>query len=289
MRSPQWLLSAFAAEVSTATASAAGNLLDAGTIDVQWWMEAEPGKAIAIVSTTIAPSVSLPVRVRLPIPPGMSVDWAGEVSGADATQDIQRQFSVGQGDGAQYAEFEVSTYRAAQIDLSGIPLTADGNGVTASLEFVQSVPSEETAFTVRLPAGATDAKIEPAPQGSPSTNQDGETLYTLPVAQPKLGESSLTQVSYRTPSGTPAPASPAAQRSSQLIAVLVALAVAALAVLAVVVRRQRSAEALSSAPAGAATLRSGERAGARPRHPMRSTRTSRSCSTIRCLSKVATR
>ncbi len=81
--------SAWAAEVPTATASVAGDLLDAGTIDVQWWMEAEPGQAIAIVSTTIDPSVSLPVRVRLPIPPGMSVDWAGEVSGADATQDIR--------------------------------------------------------------------------------------------------------------------------------------------------------------------------------------------------------
>ena len=58
---------AWAAEVPTTTASAAAPLADAGTMDVQWWMEAEPGQAIAIVSTTIDPSVSLPVRVRLPI------------------------------------------------------------------------------------------------------------------------------------------------------------------------------------------------------------------------------
>ncbi len=240
---------AWAAEVPTATASGASELLDAGAIDVQWWMEAEPGQAIAIVSTTIGTSVNLPVRVRLPIPPGMSVDWAGEVSGADATQDVQRQFSVQQGEGAQYAEFEVTTYRAAQIDLSGVPLTPDGDRVSASLEFVQSVPSLGTAFTVRLPAGATDAKIEPAPEGSPSTNEDGETLYTLPAARPKLGESSLTQVSYLKSSGAlSSPASPAAQRSSQLVAVLAALAVAALVALAVAVRRQRSAGAVTPTP-----------------------------------------
>jgi len=240
---------AWAAEVPTTTASAAAPLVDAGTIDVQWWMEAEPGQAIAIVSTAIDPSVSLPVRVRLPIPPGMSVDWAGEVSGADVSQDIQRQFSVQQGEGAEYAEFEVSTYRAAQIDLSGIALTPAPDRVSASLNFVQSVPSSDTAFTVRLPAGATDAKIEPAPEGSPSTNQDGETLYTLPTAQPKLGESSLTQVSYVMSSGTPsAPTSATAQRRNQLVALLVAFAVAALVVLAVVVRRQGAGSA-DAAPA----------------------------------------
>ena len=178
---------AWAAEVPTATAPATSDLLDAGTIDVQWWMEAEPGQAIAIISTTIAPTVSLPVRVRLPIPPGMSVDWAGEVSGADAAQDIQRQFSVQQGKGAQYAEFEVSTYRAAQIDLSGIPLTADGNGVTASLEFVQSVPSAATAFTVRLPAGATDAKIEPARRGHPAPTKRARPSTRFPRSDRRSG------------------------------------------------------------------------------------------------------
>ena len=156
---------------------------NAGTIDVQWWMEAEPGQVIAIVSTTIDPSVSLPARVRLPIPPGMSVDWAGEISGADVTQDVQRQFSVGQGEGAEYAEFEVSTFRAAQIDLSGIPLTPDGDRVSASLNFVQSVPSSETAFTVRLPPVRPMRRSSPRLKGrqaptrtaSPSTRFRSQT------------------------------------------------------------------------------------------------------------------
>ena len=219
-----------------------------GTIDVQWWMEAEDGQVIAIISTTVDPEAELPVVVRLPIPPGMTVDWAGEISGGDITQDIQRQFTVKDGAKAAYAEFELSEYRVAQIDLSGKVLSSDGDKKSATLDFVQSVPSSDTAFSVRLPPGVASVKIEPAPQGPPSENGAGETLYTLPAVVLGPGDSQTTAVEYAAAATAPIPTdgSGSGLRANQIIFVLAAIAAGIGVALVVALRRQRQAYIHSS-------------------------------------------
>jgi hypothetical protein len=147
----------------------------------------QPGKLIVIMSINLPSDVSLPARVRIPIPPGAMVTWAGEVLGGDVSADPQRTYTVHDGvGGAQYVEFTMTQSRRGQVDTVAGPLTVKGADVSAKMSFVQSVPSTSTEFAVRIPANASNVKIDPAPSGSPETNSSGESLYyvgtqTLPI------------------------------------------------------------------------------------------------------------
>jgi hypothetical protein len=228
------------AATSTVAPSAATPEAKVGVLYVQWWIEAEAGQVVAIISTDLDPSTKLPVTVRLPIPPGMSVDWAGEISGGAVDTDVERQYTVQPGNGGTYAQFVLSTYRTAQTDLSGESLDTEGGRVSGSFDFVQSAPSSSTALSVRLPPGVSDVAIVPAPEGAATSNAQGEMLYSLPPRTLRLGERAAVKVSYSTePSG--AVSSPGVDGSTnRLIGVLSLGILATLIVLFVVITRQRS-------------------------------------------------
>lgn len=210
-----------------------------GDMDVQLWAGAQPGQAVVIVGVELPETVQLPATVRIPTVKGMSVDWAGEILDSAASQDPQREYVIKDGIGGQYAEFEISQSHTAQIELSGLPLTAGQNGISAAIDFVQTAPSEVTGFSVRLPSGAREATITPAPTGAPETNEAGEALYTLPSAELAAGAIQPVTLAYTTGSAAPAPQPTA--NSSALIALLLALLVVAAGLLIFVLKRQGSA------------------------------------------------
>jgi hypothetical protein len=224
--------------MAPATAFAAAPVAT-GDMDVQLWAAAQPGQAVVIVGVSLPEQVQLPATVRIPVVAGMQVDWAGEILDSAASQDPQRAFTLKDGAGGQYAEFEISQSRKAQVELSGLPLSATGGGFSAAVDYVQTAPAPVTGFSVRLPAGAREASITPPPAGSPDQNEAGETLYTLPSAELGEGETVRVAVSYST--GTPTPVAAQSTDSSAIIVLLLVALVLAVGVLLVVVRRQRAA------------------------------------------------
>lgn len=210
-----------------------------GQLDVQLWMDADPGKAIAIVSVSLPEQTKLPALVRIPIPTGTSIDWSGEIAGTDASGDVPHEAQVKQGGGGSYAEFTVEQSRQAQIEVSGIVQRTDASGTSATLEWVQSVPATAVAFSVRLPAGAKTVEIDPAPTGEPARNEMGETLYTLPSQGLEVGEKTTVSVRYGTGGTTGAAPAPQTLQTGTVVGVLAAiLAVAFVALLVVLQRRQ---------------------------------------------------
>jgi len=207
--------------------------------DVQLWMAAKPSEAVVIVSVAVPDATPLPATVRIPVVDGMTVDWAGEVSGADASQDLRREYVTKKGPkGGTFVEFVVAEFRSAQVDLSGKKLTQEGDEVSTSLEFTQSTDSSETNFSVRLPAVASEITIKPQPIGRPTTNESGETLHVLPTLELGAGEKSTISVAY----STALPGVPGAEGDSvinTLIGSLAALAFAVIIVLFIVLRRRQ--------------------------------------------------
>jgi hypothetical protein len=177
-------------------ASAAGDSATQG-VDYQIWMAPTPGQVVVIASVSVPGSVELPATVRIPIPLGMTVKWSGEISGGDASTDVKRPHQVRQGRGGQYAEFQVRQYRRAQIDVVGKEFPPDASSVSEQFDFVQSVPSGESGFSVRVPPGVRDVGIDPAPQRTPEPGTTGEWLYSLPSIQLKPGESTRVSITYR--------------------------------------------------------------------------------------------
>lgn len=205
-------------------------------MDVQLWAGAQAGQAIVIVGVSLPADAELPAVVRIPVISGMTVDWAGEIAGQEG-QDQQHEFELKQGTGGQYAEFEVTRSRSAQIELSGVPLTVNGSTTSAAIDFIQTAPATVTAFSVRVPAGAADVTIDPSPSGAADQNEAGESLYTLPSKELADGASQRVSVGYTTGGTTSKPASGATP--GVLVGVLIGLLVLAAAVLAFVLGRQR--------------------------------------------------
>lgn len=208
-----------------------------GPIDVQIWPQ--EGTAVVISSVEIPAATKLPTLVRIPVVPGATVEWAGEIVGADASGDIARDYKLVDGaGGAQYAEFYLTTSHRGQLDSVMSSLTVSGTTISTKVEWVQSVAASETLFSVRLPATASEVSIKPAPVGKPADNGAGELLYGLPSKTMTAGEKTTVSLSYNT---VPAPVADSTSRSANtILIVLGGVLVLAVGALLVVMRRRAS-------------------------------------------------
>lgn len=207
-----------------------------GEVQVQIWPGEIPGGAVVIASVVLTDTTPLPATVRIPVPEGLKVDWAGEISGVSPESDVSRPFTLKQGDGGQYAEFEVSTMREAQVDLSSLPLVIEGDTTRGSLDWVQATPASQALFSIRVPAGNELVSASPEVVGKPGTNAIGEKLYALETQTPEEGDEITVDFEYSAGAATP----PAVDTGDAVVTGLfVALGLAAM-VLVVVIMRRRS-------------------------------------------------
>jgi len=209
--------------------------LASGPLDAQVW-PAQDGKTVVIVDVTLDPKVKLPARVRIPVPKSAVVEWAGEILSGDASTDKQRPFTLADGQGGSYAEFTLSVSHRGQIETNGIAMMASGTKLLTQVDWIQSVPSTSTLFTVRIPPAVSAVTIDPKPEGQPETNAVGESLYILPMQKLATGAQLAIKISYDT-----APAAAAPTATVNLTAVYVVLGIllaGAVAVTVYLVSRQ---------------------------------------------------
>jgi hypothetical protein len=209
-----------ASKVTTATAP-----LVRGAVSMQIGPGEDPSSVIVITGVTLDPSVKLPAKVQIPIPPGAALQWSGEILGGDPSNDPPRQADIQPGaGGAKYAEFVLSQSHTGQVDCALGPLTTNGTNVSTTVDYVQSVPSSSTLISVRLPANISNVQLSPAPQGAAQTNTAGESLYILGNSSYPTGASQAISISYTV--GTAASGSAGAAAKTPLIVVLAVALVA---------------------------------------------------------------
>ena len=206
-----------------------------GPVDVQMWPQ--DGQAIVITSVELPQGTKLPAIVRIPVAPGSTVEWAGEIVGAAASGDIPAEYKLAQGAGGEYAEFTLTKSLRGQIDTVASTLTVSGQRISTTLDWVQSVASPQTSFSVRSPSGVSDVKITPSPVGAPVGNEQGEQLYVLPDQTLAEGQKATVVLSYST---APPVGSVPANSASTIVIVLVAGLVVAVLALILVARRRSS-------------------------------------------------
>jgi hypothetical protein len=224
------------AALAAATSTTASTPVDAaagGPIDLQVW-PGQSGQTAIITVVELDATTKLPATVRIPVMPGSTVEWAGEILGGDASADIQQPFKLVQGQGGQFAEFTLTKSHRGQIDAIGFPMKVASDAISVSVEYVQSVSSPLTAMSVRLPANTSKHKITPKPEGDAVQNADGEMLYTIKPKAFKPGETQKITISYS--SSPPVAKAPGSELNIVLIGLGVALAIAVVATI-VIVRR----------------------------------------------------
>jgi len=206
-----------------------------GPLDVQIWPQ--DGQTVVIASCQLPEGTKLPVLVRIPVVPGAKVEWAGEIFGADVSSDIAREYRLVDGVGGQYAEFYLTKSLHGQLDSVATTLGVSGTTISTAVDWVQSVESSQTVFSVRLPAGLSAVKITPAPDGKPVENDSGELLYELPSQTLPVGGAQKVTLSYST---VPASEPETGLSANTIVASLLGVLVLALVALVIVVRRRTS-------------------------------------------------
>ncbi len=160
------MLLATLAAATVAGAAAAGAPEAGGDLDLQTWSEA--GQLIVVTAITVPETVKLPTTVRIPVPEGATVQWAGEILGGELSADPARTYKVIKSPvGGQYAEFTLEQTRSAQVDSAMAVVKVEGDVTSAAFEWIQSVSSPLTSFSVRVPANASNPQITPQPSGQP--------------------------------------------------------------------------------------------------------------------------
>lgn len=163
---------------------------------VHIWLGAEPGKAATLVRVDVPESRPLPVRVRVPIPQGMKVAWAGEIT-SNVGEDLTRAYTTNQSPSGTYIEVIATDSHTVQVDFAPMPLAIKEGRSSTEVVWLQTVPAQQTIFDVRVPANTHDVVITPAPSVKPEKSDSGESLYSVTSKLLGEGESLTISVSYK--------------------------------------------------------------------------------------------
>lgn len=165
-------------------------------LEVQVWPGGETGYTLFIVTGLVPEDVPLPATVRLPLPEGAELLWSGEILGDSVSGDVERPATVVQAQGGSAVELTAEATRTVQYEAVGMPLTVDGDFTTSVFEWLQTAPTGEISFSVRVPTAAAAVRIDPDPVGSPRVNAAGERLYAMRPAVLQVGETFSITTQY---------------------------------------------------------------------------------------------
>jgi len=172
------------------------------TLEVQLMPEIQPGTNGLVVGVRLPADTVLPVTVRLPLPEGANVFWAGEITGGPMEQDIQREFTIVEGVGGQAVEFTAETTTTVQYDAMYGRVGIAGNEARTALVWRQTVDTGPISIGIRLPPGTE--LVEPDPPAPPVMNAAGERLYSLMPIGLDPGTETSVAVTYRAVAGAAA-------------------------------------------------------------------------------------
>jgi len=218
-------LVALAAAGAPATAAPAALPVAAvESFDVQVWPGGAPGQIVAIVGASIAEDTPRPALVRVPVPEGAEIVWAGELTGATSASDTFVEPRMLETEYGRVAEVTVTVSSEVQVECIAGPIESTGAGSKARLTWIQSVPSTYTAVSMRLPAGVTSVEMQPEPVGTPQVNDAGEQLYSAAPLSLAVGEELPITAAYGSGSAAATPDGQAV--TPLLIGLVVAVALA---------------------------------------------------------------
>jgi len=212
--------------------------LEGTPLEVQIWPGGEMGYTLFIVTGHIPEDTPLPATVRLPLPPGAEVVWSGEILGGPVADDPERAVTQVEGVGGPALEITAEETRTVQYEAVGPALSVVDGLTTSVFEWVQTAPTGDVTFSVRVPASAGTVSIEPMPVGDPRVNQAGERLYTLRPAVLSVGDTFTVTTAYG-----PQGAGDRGDTGFPLLPVLLGLLAAAVAALVIAVAKSPRAAA----------------------------------------------
>ncbi|HEY3374387.1 MAG TPA: hypothetical protein VGK02_04910 [Candidatus Aquicultor sp.] len=177
------------------------------------WPEYQTGQ-VSLLETVVYPQTTpLPIEVKIAMPEGATVNWAGEMLG-QVSQDIQAQPTVVHKGTYDEVTFALTKSRTGQVETTWSALQINGNDRALNFIWTQQYPANQTIFEFREPSQASDIKMMP-PAATVNTSSDGSKFYeTAPINLP-VGKTQTYRVTYRRPVKGPSENAQQSQPGSQ--------------------------------------------------------------------------
>ncbi|HEY3317961.1 MAG TPA: hypothetical protein VGK50_06025 [Coriobacteriia bacterium] len=195
-----------------------------------------------LVAEELAPSVKLPAEVRLPVPKGARIAWAGEILGGDPSKDPSAKYATEPGGDYDTIVFSLKQARRGQVELSLPAPAAGASGTRMGITWKAPETADFAQLAVQVPRGA---QISSATAGaSASTVSNGVfyfkqftgvpagkrlelvVVYTgglLPA--PAQQQAPQQQIPQQVPPGSAAGSGPAPSQPASPVTVILALGV----------------------------------------------------------------
>jgi len=195
-------------------------------------------ESVLIVAGVLPESAKLPATVELAVPTGSTLQWAGELLGGDAADDLEVATTTSQRDGQDIYTFTLTKSRNAQIEVaSASPVTV--NGDVSTVTFSQSawadVPSAGVAIQIPVSARLTEPATTTAGLTAGPT---GYQYYQQEFTKVKKGDPLAVSFSYTLGTTSPGAATTSGTGGPLVPIILVAIALALGAGLVIGVRRK---------------------------------------------------
>lgn len=129
-------------------------------LHIQLWPETAT-QIMFLESAEYSPATKLPATVKLAIPKGAQIQWAGEVLGGDASKDIQAAYKLNRKKDYDEVVFSLTKGKAAQVEALWNGVTRKGNTSVITLDWVQRYPAAKVDFGFKAPAQNSSVKTNP--------------------------------------------------------------------------------------------------------------------------------
>lgn len=167
------------------------------TLEVESWPDKQQGLTSVVVLARIPDATPLPATVTIPLVPGATITWSGEINGADASGDTTIPARTVPGRGGDAVQLTATKSRVVQYEAVVGRTASDGDVHSTLLDWTQTAPTGAVTFSTRVPLDATNVIITPAPAGDPQTNTTiRQMLYTLAPTRIAVGEHYPFKVEY---------------------------------------------------------------------------------------------
>lgn len=219
----------------TATLAPAPLLEKAAMFTVQ--LRPDLGLSEILVTAQVPTGTVLPVRVRMPVPPGARIDWVGEVGGGPEQADTESRFRLLEDN--TVLEMVLTSRPVAQYEATYLVPVRRGDAMESELTWEQTIPASSVRFAVRAPATIDDVVVTPTSKLAPQFSDDGDRLHILETKKMKLGDKTTIKVVYRAWGATDEQGTGVSGSLSIVLGVLAAAVLTALIALVFVMRKGR--------------------------------------------------
>ena len=171
-------------------------------LHISLWPEYDDNQILFLQGIRFPANTPLPIEVKMAVPKGMTVVWAGELLGGEASGDIQAMHKTNPKDDYDEVVFTLTKSRIGQLEAQWAGLKVDGKAREINLEWVQRYEAQLLTFDLRVPTQTSDLEMSP-PASTPGGSTKGQEFVSVAPMKLAVGQKQNFTIKYQRSTNAP--------------------------------------------------------------------------------------